>query len=126
MKNLKRYRVRFHLAKGEHFMQWQVFDKKNNTKEYHDPETCSIIMRNCMLGNQPATAKKIFNGDNKTVCAWVACEEVVVVDSVPSLNRMEHYKYNPRKNPHWFTDNTNNADGRKFKVMVTNKRKVYG
>ena len=126
MKNLKRYRVRFHLAKGDNFMKWQVFDKQKNIKEYHDPETRSIIMRNCMLGNQPATAKKIFNGDNKTVCAWVACEEVVVVDSVPSLSRMEHYKYNPRKNPHWFTDKTNNADGRKFRIMVTNKRKVYG
>ncbi len=44
----------------------------------------------------------------------------------PTIDGLTHYKYNPRKNPHWFTDKTNNADGRKFRIMVTNKRKVYG
>jgi len=126
MKNLKRYRVRFHLAKGDNFMKWQVFDKLHNTKEYYDPDTRSIIMRDCLLGNHATTAKKIFDGDNKTVCAWVACNEVCVVDSVPTIGKLTQYKYNPRKNPHWHTDKTNNADGRKFKTMVTNKRKVYG
>ena len=126
MKNLKRYRVRFHLSKGENFMKWQVFDKLRGTKEYHDPDTRSIIMRDCLLGNHATTAKKIFDGDNKTVCAWVACNEVCVVDSVPALGKLTHYKYNPRKNPHWHTDTLNNADNLKFNVMVTNKRKVYG
>ena len=126
MKNLKRYRVRFHLAKGDNFMKWQVFDKLHGTKEYHDPDTRSIIMRDCLLGNHATTAKKIFDGDNKTVCAWVACNEVCVVDSVPAIGRLTHYKYNPRKNPHWHTDTLNNADNLKFNMMVTNKRKVYG
>ena len=63
--NLKRYRVRFHLAKGENFMKWQVFDKLHGTKEYYDPDTRSIIMRDCLLGNHATTAKKIFDGDNK-------------------------------------------------------------
>jgi len=107
-------------------MQWQVFDKLHNTKDYYDPDTRSIIMRDCFLGNHANTAKKIFNGDNKTVCAWVACEEVVVVDSTPTIGKLTHYKYNPRKNPHWHTDTLNNADNLKFKMMVTNKRKVYG
>lgn len=123
---MKRYKVRFHLAKGENFMKWQVFDLKNNTKNYYDPDTRSIIMRDCLLGNHAETAKKIFNGDNKTVCAWVACEEVRVVDSVPSLGRLTQYKYNPRKNPHWHTDRRTNADNLKFDVMVTHKRQVYG
>jgi len=123
---MKRYKVRFHLAKGENFMKWQVFDLKNNTKDYYDPETRSIIMRDCLLGNHAETAKKIFNGDNKTVCAWVACEEVRVVDSVPSLGRLTQYKYNPRKNPHWHTERRLNADNLKFDMMVTHKRQVYG
>ena len=126
MKNLKRYRVRFHLAKGENFMKWQVFDKLHGTKDYYDPDTKSIIMRDCILGNQPSTAKKIFDGENKTVCAWVSCEEVSVVDTTPSPSKMTNYKYNPRKNPHWFCDKSNNCDNRKFKMMKTNKRKVYG
>ena len=126
MKNLKRYRVRFHLAKGENFMKWQVFDKLHGTKDYYDPDTRSIIMRDCLLGNHATTAKKIFDGDNKTVCAWVACNEVCVVDSTPTIGKLTHYKYNPRKNPHWHTDTLNNADNLKFNMMVTNKRKVYG
>lgn len=123
---MKRYKVRFHLAKGENFMKWQVFDLKNNTKDYYDPDTRSIIMRDCLLGNHAETAKKIFNGDNKTVCAWVACEEVRIVDSVSPIGSMTNYKYNPRKNPHWHTDTLPNADKLKFKTMVTIKRKVYG
>jgi hypothetical protein len=92
-----------------------------------DPETKSIIMRDCILGNQPATAKKIFDGDNKTVCAWVACDDVSVVDSLSRVDhRMTRFKYNPRKNPHWFSDASINCDNRKFKVMITNNRKVYG
>ena len=126
MKNLKRYRVRFHLAKGKNFMKWQVFDKLHGTKDYYDPDTRSIIMRDCLLGNHATTAKKIFDGENKTVCAWVACNEVCVVDSAPTVGKLTHYKYNPRKNPHWHTDTLNNADNLKFNVMVTNKRKVYG
>ena len=126
MKNLKRYRVRFHLAKGKNFMKWQVFDKLHNTKDYYDPDTRSIIMRDCFLGNHATNAKKIFDGENKTVCAWVACNEVCVVDSAPTVGKLTHYKYNPRKNPHWHTDTLNNADNLKFNVMVTNKRKVYG
>jgi hypothetical protein len=107
-------------------MKWQVFDKLHGTKDYYDPDTRSIIMRDCFLGNHATTAKKIFNGDNKTVCAWVACNEVRVVDSVPTIGKLTHYKYNPRKNPHWHTDTLNNADNLKFNMMVTNKRKVYG
>jgi hypothetical protein len=107
-------------------MKWQVFDLKNNTKDYYDPDTRSIIMRDCLLGNHATTAKKIFNGDNKTVCAWVACDDVRVVESVPPIGELTHYKYNPRKNPHWHTDRLMNADNLKFNMMVTNKRRVYG
>ncbi len=36
----KRYRVRFHLAKGDNFMQWQVFDKTFTT-----PKNTTILRR---------------------------------------------------------------------------------
>ena len=128
MKNLKRYRVRFHLARGDNYMKWQVFDKQNNTKDYFDPDSNCILMRGCVLGNHPATAKRIYDGENKTVCAWVACDEVTVVGrvSLSSISKLTHYKFNPKKNPHWFTDTAKNCDNRKFSVMMTNKRKVYG
>jgi len=127
---MKRYRVRFHLAKGDNYMKWQVLDKKRGTKKYYEPDAYSIQMLDCKLGNQPATAKRIFNGENKTVCAWVECENIAIWDAdysmkSYSIDDMTHYKYNPRKNPHWFTDTHDNMDGKKFRVMFTHDRKIY-
>ena len=129
---MKRYKVRFHLAKGENFMKWQVFDLKNNTKDYYDPDTRSIIMRDCLLGNHASTARKIFEGDNKTVCAWVECDMVDVVYKEsptyqePNLDGATQYKYNPRKWPHWNSDDVMNADIMKFVKLKTKGRKIYG
>ena len=128
MKNLKRYRVRFHLARGDNYMKWQVFDKQENTKRYFDPNSKSILMTDCELGNHPTTAKRIYEGENKTVCAWVSCNNVRVVDKLPlsSTSGMTHYKFNPKKNPHWFTDQHQNRDGMTFEKMTTHERAVYG
>ena len=72
-------------------------------------------------------AKKIFEGQNKTVCAWVDCDNVVDNMSQPeTLDAMTQYKYNPRKNPHWFTDDNDNVDKTDHDVMVTLNRSVYG
>lgn len=129
MQNKRRYKVRFHLAKGDNYMKWQVFDLKSGVKTYHDPDTTTIIMHDCKLGNHPKTAQKIHEGANKTVCAWVASEDVLVSDhdgATSPSKRLTHYKYNPRKNPHWFTDTMSNADGLTFKTMMTHGRKIYG
>ena len=123
---MKRYRVRFHLARGDNYMKWQVFDKQYNTKDYLDPDLKCIVMKQCVLRNHPSTAKRIFEGENKTVCAWIDCDDVTISDTPPPLGKLTQYKYNPKKNPHWFTDQSNNADNLPFKMMVTNKRKVYG
>ena len=110
-------------------MKWQVFDRKDNTKSYFDPSSKTILMRDCVLGNRPATAKRIFEGENKTVCAWVSCDDIQVWDSgIVKLDTsaMTQYKYNPRKNPHWFTDTHDNRDGLKLETMMTNNRAIYG
>tara|TARA_Y100001937_G_scaffold14144_2_gene18923 strand:- start:17050 stop:17421 length:372 start_codon:yes stop_codon:yes gene_type:complete len=122
---MKRYKVRFHLARGKNYMKWQVHDLKQGVKDYYDPEETSLELKSCKLGNHPKTAQRIYEGENKTVCAWVACEDVIVHTSTPSTNEMTHYKYNPRKNPHWFTDQNNNVDGRIMPSMVTSGRKLF-
>jgi len=123
---MKRYKVRFHLARGKNYMKWQVFDLKNNHKDYYDPSKISLKMQGCTLGNHPKTAKRIHEGQNKTVCAWVACNSVMASTIIsPSDSSMTQYKYNPRKNPHWFTDTNNNVDGLKLPEMITDGRKIY-
>jgi len=39
---------------------------------------------------------------------------------------MTQYKYNPKKNPYWFTDRDDNVDKKQIKLMMTNKQQVYG
>ena len=108
------------------------------TNEYLDQKWAEIEarMRRFELTASPqdkmmldSMARKIFEGANKNVCAWVACEDVEVRDRgkviPPPVNGMTQYKYNPRKNPHWSTDTNPNMDGKKFSVMMTHDRKIY-
>ncbi len=46
-------KVRFHLAKGENFMKWQVTSPSGVA--YYDPEHFHITMRNCKLRNRKST-----------------------------------------------------------------------
>lgn len=126
---MKRYKIRFHLGRGENFQKWQVFDRKYNDKKYYDPAKVSILMKDCVLGNRPATARKIMNGEHKTVCAWVACEDYQLWDTdvlIPNTLGMTQYKYNPKKNPHWFTDRRKDVDNMRFQELTTIDRRIYG
>jgi hypothetical protein len=129
----KRFRVRFHLAKGRHYKHWQIIDKRNGFhRDYYDPDKCDIIMRKCRLGNQESTARKIFEGAHKTVCAWVDCDDLdIMYHASPTYEEtdvqgMTQYKYNPRRNPHWFTEDCNNCDGEKMLLLTTKGRNIYG
>lgn len=129
----KRFKVRFHLGKGKNYMTWQITDKKNNFyKDYYDPEKVDLIMYKCKLGNHEATARKIMNGESKTVCAWVECDMVDIAYKEsptyqePNLDGATQYKYNPRKWPHWNSDDVMNADNMKFAKLKTKGRKIYG
>ena len=117
-------KVRFHLGRGPNYQRWQV-RFGDNAPEYFDPEDVILEMHNAVLRNQRGTAEKILNGDNKTVCAWVACEDVIVRTTTPPTKGMTHYKYNPRKNPHWFTERNDNVDGKSMPSMVTSGRKLF-
>tara|TARA_R100001015_G_C4613568_1_gene169245 strand:- start:1007 stop:1414 length:408 start_codon:yes stop_codon:yes gene_type:complete len=135
---MKRFRVRFHLGKGKNYKMWQVKDRGVQrtpswvNTEYYNPEKCNIKMYKCKLGNQESTARKIFEGDNKTVCAWVDCDNIdIEYRKDPKFREVEehvltHYKYNPKKNPHWFTEEDINCDGKTFLILTTSKRKIYG
>mgnify|MGYP005687380891 CR=1 FL=1 len=85
-KNKIRFQVRFHLGKGANYMCWQVKDfglnpAANNGRgdiDYYAPSNVSLELTNCTLKNSPTTARKIYEGNHKTVCAWVECDMVDV------------------------------------------------
>ena len=131
-KKKKRFQVRFHLGKGANYMCWQVKDNRNKGIEYYRPSNVSLELTNCTLRNSPSTAMRIYNGNAKTVCAWVECDMVDVnykkdpSFSKPSIKNMDKYKYNPKKHMHWFTKRNNNADDKNLTKMHTNNRSLYG
>ena len=73
------YKVRFHLGRGKHFMQWQI-KSDENVVSYVDPLDNQLAMLGCRLSLQPSAAQKIHDGANKTVCAWIECESVQVLE----------------------------------------------
>ena len=99
-----KYQVRFNLGKGKNFMKWKV-SYPSGTAKYYEPSEVLIIMNGCKLVNHKGTAKKIFDGANKTVCAWVECDGVKVIDKVVTQSEARQVCYNPRVTPHWVLDN---------------------
>ena len=138
----RKYKVRFHLGKGEHHGHWQII-KPNGEREFVNPDDefkYQVKLFNCRLVNRATTAKKIYDGVcNKTVCSWIECSSVKVVgilshifqDGDPTDSRYEigtsvELRYNPRKNPFWVHSATlSNVDGHTFRHLFTSGNKVY-
>ena len=120
-------KVRFHLARGKNYKQWQIKDKNGNV-HYFKPEEVNLIMYNCKLHNSAKVAAGIYSGKEKTVCSWIECDGVEVLDSkVPNIYDIIVKKeifYNPKVAPYW-RDGDKNIDGKKFETLVTKNRGVF-
>ena len=113
---MDKYQVRFNLGKGNNFMKWKVSDSDGNSKYYNPDEVC-LQMKECKLVNHKNTANKIYNGSNKSVCAWIECSEIKI-DSVILRSSSKKICYNPKIVPNWTLDG-NNVDKEKFKELFT-------
>jgi hypothetical protein len=113
--------VRFNLGKGKsRYMKWKI-ECNGTTLVYIDPNDVTLIMENCRLVNQKTAAEKIYKGANKTVCAWIECENLSIREPINIGG--EHVSYNPRKAPHWVFQGEN-ADGQTFAMIVTKGREL--
>lgn len=119
-----RYKVRFHLAKGKNYMNWQVAG--HGSVFYFDPIQTQLILHNCSLYNNSKISNKIFNGTNKIVCAWVYCEDFQLNPYSLEIctDSLKNIRYNPRINPNWILDGKN-IDGMNFSCLVTKYNKLY-
>ena len=125
-----RYKVRFHLAKGEYYRHFQV-TFPDGRRKYYDPESNFIYMENARLYNNCKVAEKIYGGRNKTVCSWIECDEVTVVglmeslfSEAPKIDGKIELKYNPRKSPNWL-ENGKNVDFKKYSRLFTLENRVF-
>ena len=123
---VRNWKVRFHLARGEHFMNWKVENPKTNEVNFYKPDEIQIEMFNCKLTNSPATANKIFMGKmDKSPIAWVVCEKYKVSKKIDPVNADERLTYNPRTAPNWFDTDGDNVDNYVFEKLITFGRGVY-
>lgn len=127
------YKVRFHLASGPNFMHWQVKSKETENVLFFNPEKYRLYMHDCKLINQPSTAKKIYQGMNKSVCAWIECSSFGIVHERDwndcqkpyYVQRKFQLNYNPRIVPYWHNCDFENIDKKVYKELATIKNKVY-
>ncbi len=108
------HQVRFHLGKGENCGKWQV--KGPGGIQYHDPAKVSLTMLDCQLRNQRGTAQKVYDGANKSVCAWVDCNELLVSGPQTEMAGIPLF-YNPKVAPYWRNCWQDNIDGMRTEVI---------
>jgi hypothetical protein len=120
---MKKSKIRFNLGKGKNYLKWKVERPELNT-EYLDPNEIQLVLRNCELKNNQKSANNIFNGANKTVCAWVLCESVEIKTSDFQSHSDNRISYNPRIQPNWML-NGENVDNQKFDVIVSDGRRLF-
>lgn len=122
---MKKIKVRFNLSRGKNFMKWKV-EYPNKTVEYYDPEQVQLILTNAQLRNYKKVAEKIYNGANKSVCAWVLCDsvEIKTTDFKELNDSFDRIKYNPRIKPNW-TINEEIADNEFMELIISENNKLY-
>jgi DNA polymerase III sliding clamp (beta) subunit (PCNA family) len=120
-------KLRFHLGKGENFMNWQVSHTNNKVVNYYIPDDVQIEMLNCKLVNSKTTAKKIFSGEiNKTPISYVQCEKIKISNkNIKPVDPKSRLTYNPKTAPNWFDTNGKNIDNFVFEKLITFGRGVY-
>ena len=119
---MSKYKIRFNLGRGENYLKWKITSPNGDVNYYEPTEVC-LHMENCKLVNQKGSAQKIFDGANKTVCAWIESETVTIFHP---LNIAQGIKvsFNPRVQPNWVCDGEIVDKGR-FDVLYTFESGVY-
>ena len=124
---MKKIRVRFNLGQGKNYMKWKI-EYPDGKIEYHVPTETQLILEGCILKNFKTVAKGIFDGANKTVCAWVLCDKIHIIkegftqfDDKEQTNRI---RYNPRVTPNWMFEGEI-ADRKKFDLIASVDRGLY-
>lgn len=117
------YKVRFNLGAGDRYMKWKITDPKGK-HTYHEPSQVVLKLKGCRLYNNLDGAKKIYEGANKYVVAWVEAEEVEVLNQRQLEVAFDKVSYNPRVAPHWLL-NGEIVDGKEFEALVSVDRGLH-
>ena len=115
-----KYKVRFHLGRGPHYKHWQIRCGKELVAYVHPSET--LLLFGSKLKNRALTAKRIFEGGPKTVCAWIECDSVARVTVEDSgwsvLDGSDYFQFNPRHYPAWLNSYSEECDDKEAPVVL--------
>ena len=117
------YKVRFHLARGENYMKWQI-TKNREPPSYVDPSLFRIVMSGCVLKNNKKLAREIHQGQNKKVCAWILCDSLELVPANAADPEGMKIMFNPRRSPFW-TDGVSDLDNRGYASITSKDRELF-
>lgn len=126
---MKSIKVRFNLGAGENYMKWKI-DIPGQPARYISPDAVQLRMTCCTVKNQKSTANKIHQGANKSVCAWILCNEISILtdlDCVPSITQLKNFEplsYNPRVQPNWLCGGKN-VDGDSYDNIVSMGKTLF-
>jgi hypothetical protein len=123
-------KVRFNLGRGKNYKKWKIQGK--DFVEYYAPEDVQLILNKCTLKNNKKMATKIFNGENKDVCAWIRCEEVIIKhrdkdEYFYSNKQVEKLLYDPKVAPYWRISEYDclNVDDFVFEQIFTDYKNLF-
>jgi hypothetical protein len=97
---MKSIKVRFNLGRGKNYLKWKV-THPDNSVIYYSPDEVQLVMTECTFKNHKSTAQKIYDGGNKTVCAWVLCKDIKIYTDKTITDETNRVRYNPRVQPNW-------------------------
>lgn len=124
-KHMKSIKVRFNLGRGKNYLKWKI-EYPDKRVEYLDPNAIQLTMHGCKLKNNPKTAERIYQGQSKTVCAWVLCNRIELTrGSLRCIQSPDSWVYyNPKNFPNWVYQG-HNADGFEFDRIQSLGSKLY-
>jgi hypothetical protein len=124
---MNKLHVRFHLAAGINYKQWQIRDKNSGGVSYYDPTENCLVLSNCTLRNMPGTAKRVFESQVRDVSGWIECDSVTIVPAhTPMTQELIEATYDPKIRPYWYCPSTDNIlDNARFARIITQGRRVF-
>lgn len=121
---MKKTKVRFSLAAGPNYKKWRI-DVPGKDPMFLAPDLFQLRMTGCTLRNQPATAAKIFAGANKSVCAWILCDQVEIMEPMHyDITGQIPLSYNPRTLPNWLAGAVI-ADNLSFPCITSSAHRLF-
>ncbi len=81
-------------------------------------------MYRCKLYNSYKTALSIFSGSDKTVCAWIACQELEICKNQEISDKSEIF-YSPRISPFWRDSDDVNIDNEEYDFLKTYNKSIF-